>query len=194
MKEIALRRVFAAALVLFSVSSIRADEEDLSTRREMLQWHQVAGLATWGLWLATNLKGEQAIHSLRRTGEPVANAVLLANPQNNWPLYYAILNQSEWEAKRGGDTHRTLAGLTAAAYATTAALALFSPSRPAESDSFDSITAHKWLAVLHFAALASLPVIGSRIERRGPAAAHEMQRVGWAGFGALTVAVGVFYF
>ena len=188
-----IRRWFVLVfLSLFLQSSIRAD--DLSTRREMLQWHQVAGLATWGLWLATNLKGEEAIHSLRRSGEPVANAVLLADPRNNWPLYYAILNNSEWEAKRGGSTHRTLAGLTAGAYALTAGLALLAPSRPAESDSCDRITAHKWLALLHFAALASLPALGKRIEEGGPKAAKRMQKVGWGGFGALTVAVGVFYF
>lgn len=163
-------------------------------RHDMLQWHQISGMATWALWLATNLKGEESIRSLRRTNEPAANAILLANPQQNWPLYYLVLNNSEWKAKRGGGEHRALAGLTVGAYALTAGLSLLAPSRARETGDFDSVSAHKLLALVHFAALASMPALGKKIEHKGPAAARRMQQVGWAGFGTLSVAVAVFYF
>jgi uncharacterized membrane protein len=163
-------------------------------RHDMLQWHQISGMAAWGLWLATNLKGEEAIRSLRRTQEPAANLVLLSNPEQNWPLYRLMMDRSEWKAKRGGGAHRALAGLTVGAYALTAGLALLSPSRARETDEFDSVSAHKLLALVHFAALASMPALGKKIEHKGPGAARRMQQVGWAGFGTLTVAVAVFYF
>jgi len=160
----------------------------------MLQYHQIAGMATWGLWLATNLKGEEAIHSLKRTAELPANALLLANPQQNWPLYYIMMEKSQWKARRGGSAHRSLASLTVGAYALTAGLSLLAPSRARETDEFDSVSAHKLLALVHFAALASMPMLGKKIEHKGPAAARTMQNVGWAGFGSLSVAVAVFYF
>lgn len=159
----------------------------------MLQWHQVTGLATWGFWLATNLEGEKALHSLRKTAEPTANALLLLDPNQNLPLYYALMSRSEWKAKRGGG-HRALAAATVGAYALTGALSILSPSRVRESDEFDTVSAHKLLALLHFAALASMPALGKRIEHGGPRAAHSMQRAGWAGLGALTVSIGIFYF
>lgn len=159
----------------------------------MLQWHQISGLATWGFWLATNLEGEKALHSLRRTAQPTANALLLLNPQENLPLYYALMSRSEWKATRGGG-HRALAGATVGAYALTGALSILAPSRTRESDDFDTVSAHKLLAILHFAALASMPSLGKRIEHGGPGAARSMQSAGWAGFGVLTVSIAIFYF
>ncbi|MBL8019327.1 MAG: hypothetical protein JNM27_06660 [Leptospirales bacterium] len=159
----------------------------------MLQWHQIAGMATWGFWLATNLEGEKALHSLRRTAEPTANTLLLLNTQENLLLYHTLMSRSEWKATRGGG-HRALAGATVGAYALTGALSLLAPSRVRETDEFDTLSAHKLLALLHFAALASMPSLGKRIEHGGPSAARSMQRAGWAGFGALRVSIAVFYF
>lgn len=160
----------------------------------MLQWHQTAGFALWGLWLATNIKGEEAIRSLKRTQEPAANVLLLANPSQNWPLYYLAMNRSEWHSRRGGSAHRSLAGLTVGAYALTAGLSLLAPSRDVEYDGFDSVSAHKLLALVHFAAIASMPSLGKRIEHKGPRAARQMQNAGWAGFTALSASIVVFYF
>jgi len=170
------------------------DDGTTSLRREMLQWHQIAGMATWGLWLATNIEGERALHTLRRKFEPEANYLLLSNPQENLLLYYATLQQSEWESTSGLSTHRNLAYATVSAYALTAALSMLAPSRVRESDEFDTISAHKLLALVHLAAIASLPTLGRQIERGGPAAAQRMKNVGWAGFGALTMSIAVFYF
>ncbi|MCE9599326.1 MAG: hypothetical protein K8S54_15285 [Spirochaetia bacterium] len=178
---------------LFAAPEVSEPSTSTSMRREMLQWHQITGLATWGFWLATNLEGEKALHSLRRTAEPTANALLLLNPQENLPLYYALMSRSEWKATRGGG-HRALAGATVAAYALTAGLSVLAPSRERESTEFDTVSAHKLLALFHLAALASMPALGKRIEHGGPKAAHSMQRAGWAGLGALTVSIGVFYF
>lgn len=186
--------VFFSALTPVQADSPPEETRTQMLRHDMLQWHQISGMAAWGLWLATNLKGEEAIRSLRRTQEPAANLLLLANPEQNWPLYQLIMDRSEWKAKRGGGAHRSLAGLTVGAYALTAGLALLSPPRARETEEFDSVSAHKLLALVHFAALASMPALGKKIEHKGPAAARRMQQVGWAGFGTLTVAVAVFYF
>lgn len=193
-----MRLFLILALIVAGTPAFGQTPEDEAARQmlrhDMLQYHQMAGIATWGLWLATNLKGEEAIHSLRRTAEPVANALLLANPQQNGPLYYLIMQNSQWKAKRGGSAHRSLASLTVGAYALTAGLSLFSPARARETGEFDSVSAHKLLALVHFAALASMPMLGKKIEHKGPAAARTMQNVGWAGFGTLSVAAVVFYF
>ncbi len=57
-------------------------ESSQSARRSMLFWHQAAGFATWGTWLATNLAGDRAMKSLQST-ETFANLILLQNPQAN---------------------------------------------------------------------------------------------------------------
>lgn len=190
----------------------------MDTRRTMLRYHQLAGMLTWTLWLATNLEGEKALDHLRPqmdvpalffySQNPSQNlplylamrydnpaAILLSNNdayiRQNLPLYYLVRNNVEWEADNAGP-HKNLAAATMGMYALTAGLALFSPGKygtqSTETEGFDSIFFHKGLALLHFAAMAALPSLGARIERGGPNAARQMQNTGWAGFGALTVA------
>jgi hypothetical protein len=192
------------------------------TRKNILRAHQVAGMTTWLLWLATNLEGEKAYKKLKpdmelpallfysqnpATNLPLALAMKYDNPalllmnggQNNisgqLPLYYLVRENSEWKAE-GGSPHKSLGMATAGMYAVTASLALLAPSRfkEAESEGFDSIFFHKGLAVLHLAAMLALPSLGEKIEHQGPAAAQGMRSVGWAGFSALTLAFGVVYF
>ena len=166
-----------------------------ATRRTMLNLHQGFGLATWAFWLATNIAGDQALDHLRPANEELANVLLLQDPRNNLPIYYYLMRTSEWKVK-GGSPHRSLAGITMGLYFATAGLSLFAPARfeAAERGGWDAMSTHKLLAVFHFAAMLSLPVLGARIEHHGPAAARDMEAVGWAGFSAFSVAVAVFYF
>ncbi len=93
-------------------------------------------------------------------------------------------NNQEWFARSGGDSHKSLAYATFGLYAVTASLALFAPSRldEAESGGWDTVSIHKMLALVHFAAMLSLPVLGAKIVKGGPGAARRMQDVGWGGF------------
>ncbi|MCB1159441.1 MAG: hypothetical protein H7A25_10875 [Leptospiraceae bacterium] len=180
---------------LFSIQYYQEEEKNMKLRRSMLDWHQVLGFTTWGLWLATNIAGEQAMNNLENTATKPATLFLLQNPSENLPLYLYLKNKGEWEAS-GGGVHKGLAGVTFAFYGLTAAMSLSSPSRLNDKveGGFDSIFAHKLLAVLHFAAMASMPYLGKQIEEKGPDAARRMQQSAWAGFGALSMAFFVFYF
>ena len=185
------------------VSKIMSDQaryDQMQTRREMLGWHQWAGIAAWGLWLATNLSGEQALHNLRRTNDPLIQYFILTAPQNanplpNLALATALRDNSRWHSP-GSDAHVGLAIATFATYGLAAGLAFFSPDRFEETErgEFDSIFFHKALAFVHLAAMLALPFLAEGPEERGPAGAQAMRAVGWTGFGALTVSVAVFYF
>ena len=161
----------------------------------MLNLHQGFGLATWAFWLATNIAGDRALDHLHPANEEIANVLLLQDPQSNLPIYIYLVRTSEWKVQ-GGSPHRSLAGMTMGLYFTTAGLSLLAPAKfqAAEHGGWDIMSTHKLLAVFHFAAMLSLPVLGARIEHQGPGAARSMQAVGWAGFGAFSVAVAVFYF
>lgn len=59
----------------------------------MLEWHQITGFLTLGLWLATNLEGEKAKDSLNSSAQFGAKALLLTHPEyaKNDPIYYTSL-------------------------------------------------------------------------------------------------------
>ncbi|TGK23799.1 hypothetical protein EHO98_03820 [Leptospira stimsonii] len=206
-------------------------KQDLLRRRNMLEWHQISGFITLGLWLATNLEGEKAKDSLYRKSDEFAQVLLLTHPEyatndplyavaafqglnqnsiaadyfllkdpaNNLPLYLALKSQEEWEAKNSGSFHKQLAYATFGMYALTAGLAYFAPKRIVDSEDSDvniysPILAHKALIPIHLAAMLLLPSLGQRIEKHGPEAARDMQQVGWAGFGALSLSLLVITF
>lgn len=176
-----------------------SDNSGQSVRREMLFWHQAAGMTAWALWLATNLAGENALKHLENPYQKYSPYVFLlnqSNPSANLPLYLYLNNQKFWDAESGGTMHKSLAGATFTMYAVAAGLALFAPSRldETERDSFDTVSIHKSLAIIHFAAMAALPFLGARIQKNGPQAARQMQEVGWAGFTAFSASFIVFYF
>ena len=168
---------------------------DRKIRRNMLDFHQLAGFTTLGLWLATNIAGDRAYSKLENKAELPSRLLLLQNPSENFLAYSLLRNRGEWEAK-GGDYHKSLAYATFGMYSLTAVLSILSPSKyeEAQSEGFDSIFTHKLLAVLHFAAMASMPSLGKAVEHKGPSAAVNMQRVGWGGLGALSMSFFVFYF
>lgn len=149
------------SVFLFSFSALACEEEEsFSTRRTMLQAHQLAGMATWALWLATNLEGERALDSLYRRSDEIARLQLInrpaysndplyflalqspgrhsisaayflaKDPVANLPMYAALTRQDEWEASRSGGTHKGLAAATLGMYAVTASLAMFAPRGP----------------------------------------------------------------
>ncbi len=124
-----------------------------------------------------------------------ADYLLLKDPTNNAPLYFALKSNEEWEARKSGSMHRNLASATFAMYAVTASLAYIAPSRieTEESDSsprvFSPLLAHKAMIPIHLLSMLMLPSLGMQIGKEGPHAAQQMSDVGWAGFGALSVAV-----
>lgn len=193
--------------------------QSLETRREFLNTHQIMGLTTLGLWLATNLVGDEAKESLYSSADEQARFLLLANPgysndplyylaiqepgprsftaeyflsrdpTNNAALYLALKSQEEWKSRKSANMHRTLAYATFASYAITAGLAYFAPEGvKSDEPGIDSIFFHKAMIPFHLAAMFMLPKLGEEIEHRGPSAAEDMEHVGWAGFGALSIA------
>ncbi|WP_425269823.1 hypothetical protein [Leptospira perdikensis] len=206
-------------------------KESLKKRRNLLEWHQIAGLTTLALWLATNLEGDKASETLYRKSDQYAQGLLLANPQyatndpiylvalgslnrhsiaadyfllkdptNNAGLYLALKANEEWETKHSAAMHKNLAMATFSMYAITASLAFFSPSK-IESETEDDgpriyspIFAHKAMIPIHLASMLLLPGLGARIEKEGPRAAHQMEQVGWTGFGAMSIALLVITF
>ncbi|MBM9579450.1 hypothetical protein JWG45_20100 [Leptospira sp. 201903070] len=78
-----------------ATKTILPTKQDLTMRRNVLEWHQISGFITLGLWLATNLEGEKAKDSLYRKSDEFAQAMLLAHPEYaaNDPLYAVALFQ-----------------------------------------------------------------------------------------------------
>lgn len=208
-------------------------KESLKKRRNLLEWHQLAGLTTLAIWLATNLEGDKASETLYRKSDQFAQTLLLNNPQyavndpmylvamsplnrhsiaadyfllkdptNNAGLYLALKANEEWETKHSAAMHKNLAMATFGMYAITASLAFFSPSKiESESENEDDgpkiyspIFAHKAMIPIHLASILLLPGLGARIEKEGPRAAHQMEQVGWTGFGAMSIALLVITF
>ncbi|WP_207763500.1 hypothetical protein [Leptospira meyeri] len=211
----------------------RATKESLKKRRNLLEWHQIAGLTTLALWLATNLEGDKASETLYRKSDQYAQSLLLANPQyatndpmyliamsplnrhsiaadyfllkdptSNAGLYLALKANEEWETRHSAAMHKNLAMATFSMYVITASLAFFSPSKiESESENeedgpriYSPILAHKAMIPIHLASMLLLPGLGARIEREGPRAAHQMEQVGWTGFGAMSIALLVITF
>ncbi|GBF37565.1 hypothetical protein [Leptospira johnsonii] len=174
---------------------LQKEKERLQVRRSLLDWHQGLGLLTWGFWLATNIVGEQALSNLKREYEPYANYLLISDPQKNLFLYTALMKSSPWDSESSGSMHSALAGTTFTLYALTAGLAFFSPSKTLEREpGLSTIFTHKAMIWIHLPAMLALPFIGERISKEGPSAANEMRAIGWAGFGAFSVSIAVFYF
>ncbi|MCG6138976.1 hypothetical protein [Leptospira mtsangambouensis] len=226
--------IFAQSIPLLQQNDKpRATKESLKKRRNLLEWHQIAGLTTLALWLATNLEGDKASETLYRKSDQYAQTLLLANPQyasndpmylvamsplnrhsiaadyfllkdptNNAGLYLALKANEEWETKHSAAMHKNLAMATFSMYAITASLAFFSPSKiESESENeedgpriYSPILAHKAMIPIHLASMLLLPGLGARIEKEGPRAAHQMEQVGWTGFGAMSIALLVITF
>ncbi|EMK21753.1 hypothetical protein [Leptospira kirschneri] len=221
----------AATTTISSKSNSKTTKEEISIRRKMLDFHQLAGFITLGLWLVANLEGEKAKDSLYRKSDEYSKVLLLTHPEysnndplysvslfqgldqnsiaatyfllkdpaNNFPLYFVLKSNEEWEAKHSGSFHKQLAYSTFGMYLLTAGLAFFAPKRVVDSEDSDvnvysPIFAHKALIPLHLAAMLILPSLGQRIEKHGPEAARDMQQVGWAGFGAFTLSLFVITF
>ncbi|BDA77243.1 hypothetical protein LPTSP3_g01730 [Leptospira kobayashii] len=128
-----------------------------------------------------------------------ANYLLLKDPQNNASLYFALKANEEWEAKNSGSAHKELAMATFGMYALTAGLAYFAPPKIEEEYTgevrfYSPIFAHKAMIPIHLASMLLLPGLGARIGKEGPNAVRDMQQVGWAGFGAMSISVLVITF
>ncbi|TQE76551.1 hypothetical protein [Leptospira noguchii] len=78
-----------------SKSNSKTTKDEILTRRKMLDFHQLSGFITLGLWLATNLEGEKAKDSLYRKSDEYAKILLFTHPEysNNDPLYSVSLFQ-----------------------------------------------------------------------------------------------------
>lgn len=176
-------------------SSPALNKNQIERRRSFLEWHQLTGFATWGLWLATNLAGEKAKDSYKKEYEPIANVVLLANPNQNALLYYGIMQVSPYDSK-GGATHGSLAGATFLMYSITAGLAFFSPSKlqSDREEGWTTIFTHKAAIFVHLPSMLALASLGSQVQKGGPHVINEMQTIGWVGFGALSLSIATFYF
>ncbi|PJZ69458.1 hypothetical protein CH373_15290 [Leptospira perolatii] len=175
--------------------AIQMERERIQTRRSMLTWHQGLGMLTWTFWLAANLSGENALRHLKREYEPFANYLLLSNPNQNALAYSLLIHASPWDSETPGSIHKSLAYTAFGLYLTTATMAIFAPTRPLEREpGLTTIFTHRAMILIHLPAMLSLPFIGMDIAKEGPSAAHRMQAVGWAGWGALSVAIAVFYF
>ena len=195
------------------------DAKYARTRKTILKAHQVAGLTTWALWLATNLEGEELMDNHHPDMKTEANLLYLSNPSanlpmylalqtanplalalssdpnyfaSNLPLYYMIYQSKQHDPSR----HESLAMATGAMYALTASLALLAPSKYREAGrkkGFDSVFMHKGLALIHLASMITLFSLAESAEH-SESGARQMRAVGWGGFAVLTLAIGTFYF
>lgn len=203
---------------IFVYSLLSQDFNQNSLRREMLAYHQLFGMLTWVSWLTTNLYGEQAIKSMYRKSDQISRAILLSNPQNNdlfyllsikevdrkslsWYyliskdpqnfFYWSLRINDEWESKKSEDIHKNFARVTFGLYTITAILAFTAPESKFEEDSYSGIPpilVHKSMIPIHLISMIGLYSISQKIEKRGPEYAFRMQRVGWLGFSALSIA------
>jgi hypothetical protein len=184
-----------------SSKPLNYDTQSIKRRRNMLDWHQIAGIATWFSWLATNIAGENAAKNYHREFEPYARAMLILNPTQNstqsFMLYQYIMNVSPWDTSDSQRRqHSELAYTTFTLYAVTASLAFLSPSSVnlEREPGWSTIFTHKAMIFIHLPAMLALPVLGADTKTGGPASVHRMQEVGWTGFSALSVAMFAFYF
>lgn len=117
-------------------------------------------------------------------------SLIIQEPNNLF--YWSLRFQDEWEAKRYPSTHKNLAYTTFVLYSTTALLAFFSPSSLTEDQNqylgVTPILVHKSMIPLHFLSMLGLYSISRKIEEKGPDYAFRMQKVGWVGFTALSIA------
>lgn len=184
--------------------SVESENNDLQStqqihikrRRDMLDKHQIWGLAAWAFWLATNLEGEAVARTQERAGQQSMDLLLLSSPEKYSTLYILHQENASYESSRNSATHTSLAALTWFTYSVAAYYAYMSPDpwKEAKREGFDSIFLHKTLAFFHLAAMLALPFLGKAAEEYGPEGVQKMRNVGWAGFGVYTVAIGTFYF
>lgn len=114
---------------------------------------------------------------------------LISLEPNNFS-YWALRLRDEWEARKFATSHKNLAFTTFALYSTTAALAFIAPG-PIEETYYSGITPilfHKSMIPLHLLSIVGLYSISREIEEKGPDYAFRMQRIGWIGFSALSIA------
>lgn len=215
------RNLFVMVVLMLFSGPLFAEptQESLQRRRSLLNLHQIGGMTTLALWLATNIEGEKALKSMYRRSDESARMLLLTrpeyavgdplyfaalrqpdrrsiaadyflakDPQRNAPLYFALKQSEEWEARRAGSLHRSLAMATFAAYTVTAGAAFLAPEGVNyKREGYDSVFFHKAMIPVHLASMLVLARLGSQVEHR-EGAAYEMQRAGWTGFGALSIA------
>jgi hypothetical protein len=117
-----------------------------------------------------------------------ADYFLAKDPERNAALYFALKQNEEWEARRAGSLHRSLALATFAACTVTASAAFLAPEGISYNrEGYDSIFFHRAMIPVHLTSMLLLARPGSQVEHR-EGAAYEMQRAGWVGFGALSIA------
>jgi hypothetical protein len=115
-----------------------ARKSELGFRRTLLTLHQIGGFATVGLMIPTLILGQRNI--------------------NNWNAAAAGTAPFDRQLDR---THKMWAGITFAAYMTTASLAIFSPPPLIRRDEgLNTVTVHKTLAWIHFTGMIATPILG----------------------------------
>jgi len=139
-------------------------EEELRLRRDMLQWHQRVGLATW----------------LAMT----AQTVIGARMYNDLPGSY----------QRYRKTHKRLGYGTFALYSTTAALQLAAPPARSYDDGITNISVHRALSYVHFAGMMATPLLGASATRANSPEAYQKaldrhRVVGWVTYAAFSGAI-----
>jgi hypothetical protein len=115
-----------------------ARKSELTYRRTVLSMHQVGGFVTMALFIPTLIYG-----------------------QRNIDMRNAVAERRGTFDQNIASTHRTLGEVTFAAYMATASLALFSPPPLVRRNDWSTITIHKTLAIVHFAGMLALPILGS---------------------------------
>ncbi|HSM92543.1 MAG TPA: hypothetical protein VLT47_06600 [Anaeromyxobacteraceae bacterium] len=143
----------------------RAVEEAVQRRRTLLNVHQAAGLATWGLMAATVVVGQ---------------------------LNYNDLYGGGGYTQRYRETHVALAGATTASFAFTGVLAFAAPKPYPTRPRLDTATVHKVSMALTTLGIVSQIALGyvthdapAGVDQRRLAQAH--QGVGYATLGAMTI-------
>jgi hypothetical protein len=120
-----------------------ARKSELGFRRTLLTLHQIGGFITVGLMIPTLILGQRNI--------------------NNWN---AATEGSAPFDRQLDRTHKQWAGITFAAYMTTASFSVFSPPPLIRRDEgTNTITIHKTLAWIHFTGMIATPILGMLASR-----------------------------
>ena len=119
-----------------------------------------------------------------------ANYLLLKEPQKCLFLYLGLKQIEEYEARKYGSIHATLARATFISYIITASLAFSAPPgiQFQERGGIDSIIVHKSMIPIHLASMVYLAQLSNDVEHR-KGAAREMKHTGWVGFTAISIAL-----
>jgi len=139
-------------------------EEELRLRRDMLQWHQRAGLATW----------------FAMTAQTVIGARMYDDLPGNYQRYR--------------DTHKRLGYATFALYSTAAGLQFAAPPARSYDDGITNISVHRALSYVHFAGMMATPLLGVSATRADSPEAYQQaidrhRLVGWVTYAAFSGAI-----